>query len=81
MLSPGLSRLCDAVPAVAGPSEPAGEGFDRVLGLANALETCSHQPIFARVACEYRARGRYCEEPGASQIPQCADRPPRDYGQ
>jgi hypothetical protein len=67
--------------AVSAPAESAGEGYDRVLGLADALETCSHQPIFARVACEHRARGRYCDDPGASQIPQCADRPPRDYGQ
>jgi len=81
---PATARSDESPPpvaAIAPPREPAGDGLDRVLGLADALETCSHQPIFARVACEYRARARYCEEPGGSQIPQCADRPPRDYGQ
>ena len=80
---PATPRSDDAPPGAiaAAPTAPAGDGLDRVLGLADALETCSHQPIFARVACEYRARARYCEEPGGGQIPQCADRPPRDYGQ
>jgi len=57
------------------------EPYDRVLGLADALDGCSHQPIFGRIACEHRARERFCNDPGALQIPQCADRPPRDYGQ
>ena len=57
------------------------EPYDRVLGLADALDGCSHQPIFARIACEHRARERFCNDSGALQIPQCADRPPRDYGQ
>jgi hypothetical protein len=61
---------------------PTGaEPYDRVLGLADALDGCSHQPIFGRIACEHRARERFCNDPGALQIPQCADRPPRDYGQ
>jgi hypothetical protein len=79
--TPSADEPPPAVPAIAAAPESASDGFDRVLGLADALENCSHQPIFARVACEYRARARYCEASGASQIPQCADRPPRDYGQ
>ncbi len=59
----------------------APTSYDRVLGLADALETCSHETFFARIACEHRARTRFCEAAGAPQIPQCAERPPREYGQ
>ena len=59
----------------------APTSYDRVLGLADALETCSHETFFARIACEHRARTRFCEAAGAPQIPQCAEPPPREYGQ
>jgi hypothetical protein len=54
---------------------------DRVLGLADALDVCSREPLFVRIECEQRARGRFCMAPGANEIPQCAERPLRDYGQ
>jgi len=53
--------------------------YDRVLGLANALDGCAPQSPFARLACEQRARARFCE--GADgQLPQCTDTPARRYG-
>ena len=55
--------------------------YDRVLGLADALDTCAEQPLFSRIECEQRARGHFCNAPGGSEIPQCAERPLRDYGQ
>ncbi|MEO8537329.1 MAG: hypothetical protein ABI533_07365 [Betaproteobacteria bacterium] len=65
-------------PAAAGVAAPAG--YDRVLGLATALDVCASESFFARLACQQRARSRYCD--GMSgQIPQCAEPPPRDYGQ
>ena len=67
--------------AVAAGSRAVPASYDRVLGLADALETCSHESLFARVACENRARTRFCEAAGAPQIPQCAEPPPREYGQ
>lgn len=54
---------------------------DRVLGLADALDVCSREPLFVRIECEQRARGRFCMAPGGNEIPQCAERPLRDYGQ
>jgi hypothetical protein len=60
------------------PSPPIAH--DRVLGLAAALDACSSESLFARIACEQRAKTRYCE--GAEgRIPQCAEPPPREYGQ
>ena len=54
--------------------------YDRVLGLADALDGCALESPFARLACEQRARAHYCE--GANgRIPQCADPPPREYRQ
>ena len=65
----------------ASPESPAASAaYDRVLGLASALDACSHESLFARIACEHRARTRYCDG-AAGQIPQCAERPPREYGQ
>jgi hypothetical protein len=60
------------------PHMPAG--YDRVLGLADALDGCARESFFARLACEQRARTKYCEG-AAGAIPQCAERPPREYGQ
>jgi hypothetical protein len=65
----------------AAPAREEAASYDRVLGLADALETCSHETLFARVACEHHARARFCEAAGAPQIPQCAERPAREYGQ
>ena len=53
--------------------------YDRVLGLANALDGCAPESPFARLACEQRARARFCE--GADgRMPQCNDTPARRYG-
>ena len=69
-----------SVPAAAtAVSEPAPAAYDRVLGLADALDTCSHESLFARIACEHRARTRYCDG-ATSRIPQCAEQAPREYG-
>ena len=65
----------------AAPARAEPASYDRVLGLADALESCSHETLFARVACEHNARTRFCEAAGAPQIPQCAERPAREYGQ
>ena len=78
--SPVQAEAPGALASAAHP-HPAPASYDRVLGLADALETCSHETLFARVACEHRARTRFCEAAGAPQIPQCMDRPPREYGQ
>jgi hypothetical protein len=59
-------------------SPPAAH--DRILGLGVALETCSHESFFARIACEQRAKTLHCEGVTA-EIPQCAEPPPREYGQ
>lgn len=65
---------------VASAASRAPVAYDRVLGLADALDGCALESPFARLACEQRARARYCE--GASgRIPQCADPPAREYGQ
>jgi len=65
--------------SVASAASPAPVAYDRVLGLANALDGCALESPFARLACEQRARAHYCE--GADgRIPQCADPQPRGYG-
>jgi hypothetical protein len=56
---------------------PSHRSFDRVLGLADALDNCAREPLFARLACEARARTRYCDGAAAS-IPQCADSTSRE---
>jgi len=58
-------------------SSPSRHSFDRVLGLADALDNCASEPLFARLACEARARTRYCDGAAAS-IPQCADSTSRE---
>jgi len=83
-----VSTVPEAIPVqhsphderVASAASRAPVAYDRVLGLADALDGCRLESPFARLACEQRARARYCE--GASgRIPQCADPPPREYGQ
>ena len=54
--------------AVAHSSAPS---YDRVLGLADALDRCSDAAPDARLACEARARAVYCGSAGADRIPQC----------
>lgn len=78
------SRSADSVPSTGQPSTAGAAGaqtapaYDRVLGLAAALDQCSNESLFARIACEHRARTRYCE--GArQQIPQCAEAPPYEH--
>jgi hypothetical protein len=66
--------------ASASASSRARVAYDRVLGLADALDGCAPESPFARLACEQRARARYCEDANG-RIPQCADPPPREYGQ
>lgn len=62
----------------ASTASQARVAYDRVLGLANALDGCAPQSPFARLACEQRARARFCE--GADgQMPQCTDTPARRY--
>jgi len=59
---------------------PHAATYDRVLGLANAIDGCASESYFARLACEQRARTRYCE--GAEgRIPQCAEPSSREVGQ
>ena len=59
--------------------EPSA-GYDRVLAFSDALARCGDATFFARIACEQRARTRYCEG-AASQLPQCSEEFPRDHGQ
>jgi hypothetical protein len=70
-------------PAGAGePKAPelvATAGHDRVLTLAAALDGCAEESFFARIACEHRARARYCEGAG-SRLPECAEPLPREHG-
>lgn len=78
-LVPAAAAAVSVPAAATAVSEPAPAAYDRVLGLADALDTCSHESLFARIACEHRARARYCD--GATNlIPQCAEQAPREYG-
>jgi hypothetical protein len=64
----------------AAPVASLPAAYDRVLGLADALDACAHESLFDRMVCEHRARTRFCE--GAEgQIAQCIQTPQRDYGQ
>jgi hypothetical protein len=68
---------------VAVTSQPASEEparFDRVLALSDALAQCAPEPFFSRLACEQRARTRYCDG-AAGRLPQCPEEFPRDHGQ
>lgn len=71
------SETVAAVSAPAGETRPA---YDRVLAYSDEMGRCGEETFFARIACEQRARSRYCD--GASaQLPQCAGEFPRDHGQ
>jgi hypothetical protein len=68
---------------VAVTSQPPSEEpvrFDRVLALSDALAQCAPESFFSRLACEQRARTRYCDG-AAGQLPQCPAEFPRDHGQ
>lgn len=67
-----------AQPAVA--DAPANPRFDRVLAFSDALARCAGETYFDRLACEERARARYCDG-AAERLPQCADEGARDRGQ
>lgn len=59
----------------------APDGLDRVLALSTALESCAREPLFSRIACEYRARLAYCAGV-AGRIAQCGGNDgPVDHGQ
>jgi hypothetical protein len=63
----------------AAPELVATAGHDRVLTLAAALDGCAEESFLARIACEHRARARYCE--GAEgRLPECAAPLPREHG-
>jgi hypothetical protein len=66
------------VAAAAPPATPAA--YDRVLAFSDALAKCAPETFFSRIACEQRARIRYCDGV-AQRLPQCADMLPRDHGQ
>ena len=72
---PAREGADDAVAASAHPDAR----LDRVLAFSDALAQCTGERYFSRLACEQRARARYCA--GADQLPQCADEAPRDHGQ
>ena len=63
-----------AAPAARAVAHSAVPSYDRVLGLADALDRCSEAVPQARLACEARARDDYCGSAGADRIPQCITR-------
>jgi hypothetical protein len=66
--------------AAAGPGS-VSDGLDRVLALSTALESCAQEPLFSRIACEYRARLKLCAGV-AGRIAQCGGNDgPVDHGQ
>jgi hypothetical protein len=71
-------RRLVAVSSASGTEAPAR--FDRVLGLSDAFAQCATETFFSRLACEQRARARYCEG-AAGRLPQCPEEARRDYGQ
>lgn len=60
-----------AAPAAIAVAHSAARSYDRVLGLADALDRCSDAAPNAWLACEARARAVYCGSAGADRIPQC----------
>ena len=60
-----------AAPAAIAVGHSISPSYDRVLGLADALDRCSGAAPHARLACEARARAVYCGSAGADRIPQC----------
>lgn len=69
VVSPGAQAAIDS--GAGSVAQPQHRAFDRVLGLADALDACAREHYFERLACEVRARARYCEGATAT-IPQCA---------
>lgn len=69
VVSKGAETAID--PGAESVAQPEHRAFDRVLGLADALDACAREHYFERLACEVRARARYCEGATAT-IPQCA---------
>jgi hypothetical protein len=69
------------MPVAAAAPGSAPDGLDRVLALSSALESCAQEPLFARIACEYRARLKYCAGV-AARVAQCGGSDgPVDHGQ
>jgi hypothetical protein len=75
VVSPGAQNAIDA--SVESAAQPEHRTFDRVLGLADALDACAREHYFERLACEVRARARYCEGATAT-IPQCGQAASRE---
>jgi len=71
-------RRLVAVTSTSATEEPAR--YDRVLALSDAFAQCAPESFFPRLACEQRARTRYCEGLGG-KIPQCPEELPPDHGQ
>ena len=65
------STAGSALPATVAVAHSGAPSYDRVLGLADALDGCSDASPDARLACEARARAVYCGSAGADRIPQC----------
>jgi hypothetical protein len=68
-----------AVTTVASRDAPPAT-YDRVLAYSDAVARCGEETFFMRIACEQRARIRYCDS-AVAQLPQCAEEFPRDHGQ
>jgi hypothetical protein len=68
--APSQPQRAAASAAIAVAHSPS-PSYDRVLGLADALDRCSGAAPYARLACEARARAVYCGSAGADRIPQC----------
>jgi hypothetical protein len=66
------------VTLASGSNVDARHGLDRVLALSDALARCGEQRFFDRLACEQRARARYCDDAG--RLPQCIDETSHDRG-
>ena len=71
-------RRLVAVTSTSAAEQPAR--YDRVLALSDALAQCAPESFFPRLACEQRARTRYCEGLGG-KVPQCPEELPPDHGQ
>lgn len=75
---PAQVHVAAAPPAAQATEATDPRPLDRVLALSDALQRCASQTFFERLACEQRARMRYCD--GAGSLPQCAQNAPRDTG-
>ena len=65
------SPASSAAPGAITVAHSTAPSYDRVLGLADALDRCSEAAPDERLACEARARAAYCGSAGADRIPQC----------